>query len=59
MRDRERKADRNRGIYRIAAIHKYAASCIGGQRLLRHHHGMLRANRIFRAGGARESSQCE
>ena len=56
MRDRERKAYRNCRIDRITAIHKHLAAGIGSERLLRNHHGMLGANRIFSARPRRESS---
>ena len=59
MRDREREADCNRGIYRVASIHEHATAYVGSQWLLRYYHRVLGTNRIFSAGGGRESSQCQ
>jgi len=55
MRHRERQTNRDRGIHRIAAIEQNTPAYIGGQRLLRNHHGVRSANRIFSAGRRRES----
>jgi hypothetical protein len=59
MRYGECQADGDRCVHRIAAIHEHAAAYVGGERLLRHHHGMLGAHRIFSARDGRESSQKE
>jgi hypothetical protein len=46
MRDRKRKTDRHRGIHGISAGLEHRHADIGSQRLLRHHHGMLRMDRL-------------
>ena len=51
--DRERKADRDRGIDRVAAAVEDLDADAGGAFLLRHHHAVAGEDRRRRANGGR------
>ncbi len=55
MRDRQRESDRDRRIHRIAAGLEHRDADVGGQRLLRDHHGVVRMDGL--AGREAHSQQ--